>query len=169
MIAGGAILGIIASLTSIWAILKIDRFEELAERAKSWKLSIALSNPRNGTPVFGSTLRIFGQIEFRIAAADDEFKARINLSLSKEKIDLVPYVRPISESKWWWAQPMPFIHQDGSFEGLVFIGEKQFTGQVEYQVIILAVPKGTSPEGSRSVNLPFFYAASNAITLTRVQ
>ena len=170
VIAAGALLGIVASLISIWTILRVDRLEHLVARAKHWKISIHLSEPQNGSETVGYIVRLRGNVDFRIAATHDESNPMINLSLSKEKVDIVPLVRPLSEAKYWWTQSSPVVRQDGTFEGSVFLGEKGGADiAIEFQVIALAVPKGSSLEGTKLTNLPFFYAASNTITVKRIR
>ena len=113
---------------------------------------------------------IAGLVDLRTTAAEVESPPPMNLVLGDKNVELVPFVRPLSEAKWWWAQATPLVHRDGTFEGSVFIGEKRGSGVgVNFQIAVLAVPKGSITEGDRLTNLPFSYATSNVVTVRRIR
>jgi hypothetical protein len=166
----GLILGIIASIISIWTFLRIGQIEEHARKARDWIIILELSEPPNGSEISGHVARIAGTADFRATAAQVQSSPKVNLSLQENRVDLVPFVRPLSEAKWWWAQSIPVVRQDGGFEGSVFLGEQGGAGiGIDFQVVILAVPKGSVSEGNKFLNLPFSYAASNTVTVKRVR
>lgn len=167
--ATGLLLGIVASIISIVTFLRVDKIEELVRRAKDWKIVLDLSEPQNGAEMTGPVIRIAGRTDFRTTAIEVESNPRVNLALAQNQVELVPFVRPVSEAKWWWVQPSPVVRQDGSFEGSVFIGESGGAGiGIKFQIVVLAVPKGSVREGDKLVNLPFSYAASNIVTVKRI-
>lgn len=172
--AAALLLGLFVSIVSILAFFKVgeveDDLEALITEAKKWQVTISLAEPQNGTKVEGFVTRIAGSVDLRTTAAEVKSPPSMNLALQDKRVELVPFVRPLSESKWWWAQADPVIRQDGGYEGSVFIGEKTRAGiGVDFQLIVLAVPQGTVTEGDRVSNLPFFYAASNTVTIRRVR
>jgi hypothetical protein len=165
----GVVLGIIASVISIWTFLKVDRLEKIAEEAKNWTCSIVLEEPKSGIEVFGFAVRIAGKIDLRIAANENQERQKINLTMYQKKIYLVCFVRPISvQTCQWYLQPMPVIYQDGSFDGLAFLSDKDVgKGGIEHQIIVLAVPRHTLAEIFEHKNLPFYFAASNIASVRR--
>jgi hypothetical protein len=128
--------------------MKIDNIEELARQAREWKIAINLSQPQERSEISGSAVPIAGKADFRVTAAQVDTVPTVNLTLEQNKVELVPFVRPISDAKWWWTQASPAVRQDGSFDGVIQIGEKG----LEYQVIVLAVRKGSVAEGDKLIN-----------------
>jgi len=167
------ILGLLAAIVSILAYFKVgevqDDLEALISEAKGWQVTISLAEPQNGTRVEGFVTRIAGSVDLRATAAEMKSPPTMNLALQDKHVELVPFVRPLSEAKWWWAQAGPVVRQDGGYEGSVFIGERTGAGiGVDFQIIVLAVPQGSVTEGDRVSNLPFSYAASDTVTVRRV-
>lgn len=164
----GLVLGIVSSVISIRSATKINQIEGLARQARDWKITIELTEPKEGLKVSSHVAKIAGKATFQATAANDQSNPSVNLILEENQVELVPFVKPLSESKWWWVQAGPVVHQDGAFDGTVFDGERDGAGiGVEFQIVILAVPKGTISEGDKLVNLPFSYAASNVVTVKR--
>lgn len=168
------VLSILASSVAILAYLEArgarKDLKALIEEGKKWEVSLRLLEPADRAEVFGYVTRIAGSIEFRTTAVEVQSPSKVNLALEEKNVELVPVVRPLSEAKWWWVQASPLVRQDGTFEGSVFIGEKTGIGiGVEFQLAVLAVPKGSMSEGARLVNLPFSYVASNTVTVRRAK
>ncbi len=167
----GVILGLFASTISVATFFKVDRLEKYFWEAHGWKVSLDLSEPATGAEIGGYITRIAGSVDLRATAMDAESPPRMNLAMREHKVALVPFVKPLSEAKWWWAQPSPLVHEDGSFEGSVFIGEREGDGAgIEFQIVVLAVPMGSVSEGDRVVNLPSSnLATSNVAVVKRVK
>lgn len=167
----GVMLGLFAAIISIVTFLKVDRLEEYFREARGWKVTLSLSEPTTDAEINGYITRIAGTVDFRASATDAESPPKMNLALREHKVALVPFVKPLSEAKWWWAQRSPVVHEDGSFEGSVFIGEPDGDGVgIEFQIVVLAVPMGSVSEGDRVVNLPSSnVATSDLVTVKRVK
>jgi hypothetical protein len=163
----GAIFGIFASGISIYNFGKINYIESIFKISES--LEINLSEPKDGTEVSSRATRITGRINLKTSADDNNLPSGVHSLLARHKIELVPFVKPLSEEKFWWAQSSPVVQQNGIFTGSVFLGEERNGVGNDFQIIVLAVPKGTTPEGSRILNLPFNSTASNTITVKRVR
>ncbi|MCK4946956.1 MAG: hypothetical protein KAQ99_07835 [Candidatus Aureabacteria bacterium] len=168
--SSGLILGIFASIISIYTFLRVKRVEKLASMAKNWIINVKLSEPENGAEVSGYIVKISGNVDFRTTAAQVESNSRVNLALQEKQVELVPFVKPLSHVKWWWAQSKPVVSQDGRFEGGIYIGEKEGAGiGVDFQIVVLALPNKAVKEGCKFVNLPFYYTASDILTVKRVR
>jgi hypothetical protein len=159
------ILGILANIVALFAFLQARKTNEnlkaFIEEGKQWELSIKLLQPANGSSVVGYVTRVVGSVDIRTTAAEMSSPPKMNLALQNKKVELVPFVRPLSEAKWWWVQASPVVRQDGSFEGSVFIGESSGAGVgVDFQIVVLAIPKGSVTEGDKLSNLPFSYGVS---------
>ncbi len=166
----GIILGIIASVISIWTFLKVDRLEKFAEEAQHWTFTIRLQEPKSGVEVSGFAVRVVGKIDFSITASDTKVQQKINLTMYQKKICLVCFVRPVSrQTSVWYMQSMPVTYQDGSFEGLALLSDKNVgSGGIEHQIIVLAVPSLTLLDVFEHKTLPFYLAASNIISVRRI-
>lgn len=169
--SAGVVLGIIASVISIWAFLKVDRLEQIAEEAQYWELTIELEERMIGIEVFGLAIRYAGKIDFRTTANESTAGRKINLTMYRKKIDILCFVRPVfKQTCAWYLQSMPVIYQDGSFEGLAFISDKEVGGAgIEHQIIVLAVPRYTFSEEFEHKNLPFYFAASKIASVRRTK
>lgn len=165
----GVVLGIIASVISIWTFLKVDKLEKIVEEAQHWAITIDLEDPKSGIEVFGFAVRVVGKIDLRTTANETKARQKINLTMYQKKIHLVCFVRPIyRQSCAWYLQPMPVIYQDGSFDGLAFLGDKEVGGGViEHQIIVLTVPRHALSEVFEHKDLPFYFAASKIVSVKR--
>lgn len=162
-------LGIVSNVVGVWAHIEArqvrDDLETLLE-SKNWELSLKLEEPVEGSQVSGYVTRIAGAANFRTTAVATNTK--INLLLEEKRIALVPLVRPLS-GKWWWVQARPLVLPDGSFEGTVFVGDKESGADSEFQLTVLAVRKRSVSEGDRFAELPFFYTATKTVTIRRLR
>ena len=164
------LVGVIASIITIVTWLKVDHIEDLARAARDWEIALVLSEPQPGTEISDFVIRLTGKVDFCVMAAQVESNSRVNLTLKENRVELVTCVKPLSEAKWWWVQTNPVVREDGHFEGSAFIGERMGTSKgVEFQIVVLAVPRGSMCEGDRHINLPFYYAASNVVNVKRGQ
>lgn len=168
------VLSILSSFLAIWAFIEARSarkgLQAFIEEGRKWRLSLTLKEPTDRAEIAGYVARIAGLVDFRTTATEVVSAPKLNLVLEEKHVKLVPFVKPLSEAKWWWAQANPLVREDGSFEGSVFIGDKAGAGVgVEFQLAVLAVPKGSVSEGDRLVNLPFSYSASNMVTVRRVR
>jgi hypothetical protein len=167
----GVLLGLFASTISLVTFFKVDRLEEYFKKAEGWKVNLNLAEPTTGAETNGYMARIAGTVDFRATATEVESPPKMNLALREHKVALVPFVKPLSEANRWWAQPSPVVHEDGSFEGSVLIGDREGQGVgIEFQVVVLAVPMGSVSEGDRVVNLPpGNVGTSNVVIVKRVK
>jgi hypothetical protein len=166
----GLILGIIASVNSLWNSWKINQVAHRVQIAKGWRITINLKEPENHSEVRSYVLKIKGHVDFQTTATEAVSSPKVSLALSENDVELIPFVRPFSEAKWWWVQSIPVVGQDGSFESSVFVGERSGVGiGIEFQIVVLAIPRKSVSEGDKLVNLPFYYATSNIVTVKRIQ
>lgn len=118
--------------------------------------------------MIGYVIRIAGKMDRYTTAAETISDHKVNLILVKGKVELRPFVRPLSEAKWWWAQPNLIVKQDGSLEGSVFLGERGGKGSsIQFQIVVFAVPRDSYSKGGKLVDTPLSYAASNSIIVKR--
>lgn len=158
----GLILSIISSIIAISAYVKVDRLEDLARRAKDWKIAVNVSEPKNKAEISGDAVMIVGKGDLRTTAAQVESSPAVNLVLEENRVELVPFVRQMSENNSWAVQPKSVVRQDGGFDGVIVLGDRGY----EYQIIVLAVPSG-SVKGDQLMDLPFSYAVSNSVVVKR--
>lgn len=156
----GLLLSIISSIIGISAYVKVDRLEDLARRAKDWRIAVNLEPHK---PTSNIAVMVVGSGDLRTTAAQAESSPAVNLVLEENRVELVPFVRQVSEVKSWSIQPKLLVRQDGSFDGLILLGDKGY----EYQIVVLAVPSGLV-KGDQLMDLPFSYAASNSIIVRRI-
>jgi hypothetical protein len=159
----GVILGIIASVISIWTFARIDRLSDLIEKARSWKLKLQIIEPIDGYQTSEKVLRVIGHVNFQATAVDSQSVSKVNLLLHQNEIDIVCYVRPMSKNEVWYLQQPPIIDQNGHFECLVFLESSTHEFSINHQLVVLAVPRGQIPTGNRHPSLPLYYAPSNVI------
>jgi hypothetical protein len=158
------VLGLVASIIAIWTFLKVDRLEDVARRAKDWRIAVNLSEPKNTSEIFSIAVMAVGKCDLRITAAQVESNPAMNLVLAENRVELVLFVRQVSKAQPWSVQSKPLVGRDGAFDGLIFLGDKGY----DYQIVVLAVPSG-SVKDKQLTELPFSFAASNSVVVKRVQ
>jgi len=162
----GAIFSILAFLLSAVAFIRVDRLEELFDKIGPLEVQLSLSEPEDGTEVEHYVIEIAGQIT--VAAHEPVSSLDVNLTLAERDIDIVPLVRPLSEANLWWAQTKPVIDRKGYFQGSVNVGDKDGRGVGEdFQIVVIAVPRGAISQGDTFRDLPTFGAASRIVTVKR--
>lgn len=143
--------------------MKVDRLEDVVRRAKEWKLDVKIDPPQaSETP--NNAILITGTGDLRTTAAQMESGPAVNLVLEENRVELVPFVRQVSNKTSWAVQSKLLVRQGGYFDGVVFLGDEGY----QYQIVVLAVPSG-SVEIGQLEELPFSYAASNSVVVKRVR
>lgn len=167
--AFGLILGIVASVLSIWAFLRVGSLSKFIDEAQSWAISIEITKPQNEKHTSGFVVRISGKVKFRTTANESKSNVKTNLALHIKKIEVVQFVRPILKAECvWYLQSKPIVYQDGSFEGLAFLSDENIDDLgIEHQIITIAVPKGIINDHLKYKELPFYIAASNIVSITK--
>lgn len=167
-------LGISSLIVSIAGYWRSDQIQKMNRAEKNWETALNITEPPDGADISGRVLNVSGRAIFRSPVQDIESKVKVNFALYQHQVELVPFVRPLSESSpdvnRWWVQPGPTVNQNGSFSGTIFVGnnEPADIGK-KFQIVILAIPKKSVSEGDTFVNLPFSYVASNIITVKKIQ
>ena len=160
-----AVLSIISFCFSIYCYITVDRFEKMIIEFVLLEMDVSLTEPLDKAPVSNHVIDINGQIRIKLPSPTTD----INLDLARRNIDVVPMVRPLSETNLWFVQTRPNIHKDGSFQGSVNIGDKEGRGiGVNFQIVVIAVPKGTIKQGQTFSDLPRG-ATSKTITVRRIR
>ena len=153
---------------SVYSHLRIDKFQKMIDDIRPLEMDIALERPQDGFEVSDYVVEIGGQV--RIKSTAHPSRSDINLEIAKRNIDIVPMVRPLSETNVWFAQTKPIIGRDGSFQGSAYIGDKKGRGiGVTFQIVVVAVPKGTVRQGDTFRDLSVYGASSRVVTVKRVQ
>lgn len=169
----GFVLGLVASVISIWTVVKADRIEDIAKlavEAGKWVIKPKIIEPEEGTEVSGVVVRIVGNIEFRTAATDTLQSNNVNLMLHQNQVELVCYIRPLSKNNFWYLQSKPLIEQNGRFECLGFIEHNESgTSGIKHQIVALIIPKKYISKNFRNSDLPFYYASSNIVVVKSVR
>lgn len=163
IIALSVVLGIFASVISIWTFSKIGDLRDLIDRAHNWNLKLQITEPSDGHRTSDRVLRVIGYVNFQASATDIGSETKINLLLEENEIDVVCYIHPLSQNEVWYLQHAPIIDQNGRFECLVFLNSNNPDLCVGHQLVALAVPRGQIASGTRHPSLPFYYAPSNVI------
>ena len=165
----GLVLGIISSLIAITAFIKAKKVESKIGPAKEWKIELLITRPMDGSELKGHLCDLSGRVEFLTSALQYDGNPRINLFLEENKVDIFPIVQPLAEGTYWWVQPKPLIHQNGEFDGSIFIGDNKGNGiGIVFHIAVVAVPKGTIKKGDKLKEAPFSYASSTIVKATRL-
>lgn len=160
-----ALISIASACISIYSYLYIDRFEKMITEFVLLEMDVSLTKPQDNYEVSNHVVDVNGQIHIKSVLPT----TNINLDLARRNIDIVPMVRPLSETNTWFAQTRLNIYKDGSFQGSANIGDKEGKGiGVNFQIVVIAVPKGTIRQGQSFHDLPHG-ATSRIITVRRIQ
>jgi hypothetical protein len=163
-----AVLSIAAIIVSAMTYLKVDRLQRLFEEIRPLELEISLIEPESGAEIRGYVTEVEGQIT--LARRDSDQDIDVNLTLAQRDIDVVVLVRPLSEANLWWAQTKPAIDRKGYFQGSANIGDKEGRGVgIDFQIIVIAVPRGAIAQGDTFRDLPTYGAASRMVTVRRIE
>ncbi len=166
----GAILGLISSLIAILMYLKLRKAKEFIQKSRHWLITINITNPMDNSEHKDYVLEISGKFDFLVSAMDVVQFHNLNLALIENQIELVPIVKPLSDSKYWWIQSSLIVDQDGNFKGSVFLGEKSGAGRgIKFHIVVLAIPKKSVSEGKTMINPPVSYGVSQIITVKRIE
>jgi len=133
------------------------------ETAARVRLSLELEEPADGTTAQGWRVPWRGRVVLR---APDGAPARV---LERHDIAIVPLVRPRGKDPRWWVQGEARLRSGGRLEGDLALGEPQGRGVgVVYDVLIVAVPRGSARRGDVLAQLPFTYATSQVVAVRRL-
>jgi hypothetical protein len=171
--SGIAAIGLIASCIGIHEWWHQHRLVSLIDRGRGLLLGVQLAEPSQGLEVHGDMTSVTGRLDIKVMAADvlqaQSISAQdINVRLEQRELEVVPFVRPLSEAKWWWAQAVPHVESDGTVHGYVYVGDKTNGRGIKYELRLLVVPKDSVTEGEKSTALPFAYASSKPVVIQRV-
>lgn len=162
-----ALLSIASIVISVYSYFTVDKYRKMFEAIQPLEMDIAIDKPQDGAQVSHCVTEITGQI--RIKLGYQSTRTDVNLEIAKRNIDIFPLVRPMSEANTWFAQTKPLIGSDGSFQSSVNIGDKEGRGiGMNFQIAVIAVPKGTIHQGDTFRDLPPYGASSKVITVRRI-
>jgi len=163
-----AVLSIAAICLAVYNNLKVDRLQQHFEAIKPLKMEISISKPEDGSEIRDFVTEVSGQIIIK-SPDNTAQKTETNITIAEKGIEVFPLVRPLSEANIWYAQTKPSINKDGIFTGSVNIGDKEGRGiGVRFQIVMLAVPKGTIRQGDTFRDLPPYGCASKTVTVRRI-
>jgi hypothetical protein len=172
----GSILTIISFIILMVTLIKVDRIEELVGTSKNWIMSLKINEPRDGTeiPKKEKVIKIAGKFEFYTTAAEAQNKGPVNLIMHQNSVDLICYIRLFSQNSSnqnkYHRQSEIIVNQNGNFEGLITLGNlKEDDLETRVQIIVLAVPKKSIPEGLIHVELPLYLEASKVVVVKRIR
>jgi hypothetical protein len=163
----GTIAGIVGLILSVWALVQVGEVTDLVERAAQWRrLELTLSEPANGSQLKTHLVDVRGTISY------EPFReppvSSVRLQLASSQIEVVSMVRPIAEPLRWWPQPEPAIADDGGFNATVRVGRPApETDGGRYEIIVLAVPRGSISRTDTYEVLPAHYAESPILRVSR--
>ena len=161
------LLSIIAVVISVVSYLRVDHIQQMMDEIEPLEIEIRIQKPENHTEIFHYVVEVTGQISLKHDLGRKGI-TDVNIELSRRKIDLIPFVRPLSEANLWYAQTRLAIGRNGYFQGSVNLGTKEGDGVgIDFQIVILAVPINTVSQGRTYRDLPPYGSASRIITVTR--
>lgn len=165
----GIFFGIFAALISIYTFLKVDNISNFVELSRNWRLEIEITEPKDDTEITGQILKVAGRINFQTSANITGNHPNVKLALYQNKLEIVAFVRPISVYDSWYRQEDLIVHQDGSFEGAVLVGNKEDQNDIlEAEIAVLVVPSGSISKKLQQNTLPFYVAISNIVNVSRL-
>lgn len=127
------------------------------------RLRIEIWTPRSGEHATTWVVPLSGRV-----VPADESAGMAREALDRDQIAIVPLVRPLVNGTQWWVQERPKIHPDGTVEGALSLGDQQGLGVgIAFEVVIVAVPRGSLLRGEKLSELPLSYASSERIVLRR--
>ncbi len=164
-----AILGILGFGLSVYALVRVDRLDDLVARANRWSmLSITLDRPADSLAQSGHLLDIAGAVHFVQGA--HPATSSLRLQLLANQIQIVPMIRPHAEPLRWWPQDEPALGDDGRFAGTVRVGRLDTrTDTGLYEVVLLAVPTNSIASTETYAFLPPHYAESRVVRIRRIE
>lgn len=163
-----SVLSIVAIVISCYNYFAIDRIQQHLVDIKPLMLEISITKPEEMAKLSGSVINIEGQIT--MGNITDNPNNDVCIGLAQRKIDIVPLVRPLSETNLWYAQTKPAINRNGHFDSSVNLGDNKGHGiGIDFQILVLAVPKGSINQGMIFRDLPPYGNASRMITVRRIK
>ena len=161
-------IAIVSAAISVRTYLATSALREHIEAIAPLGLRIAISSPDKETPVKNFVVELKGQVSIQ-PTYNSLNRPDVNLELLAREVELIPFVRPLSGAGVWYAQTKPSIAPDGSFTGSIYLGESNGPGEnMDYQVVVCALPAGTVQEGDKYPDLPASGSASPLIKVHRV-
>lgn len=168
-----AIFSTIACILSIFTFIisrvNEDKLQKLIDKVGPVNIEISILSPKDGSEIVNYVAGISGKIIFK-SLLDNNAKKDVILEFANKGIDIIPLVRPLSEANIWYAQTKPAITKEGDFHGSINIGDKEGRGiGINYQIIVIAVQKGTIKQGHTFRDLPAYLSAAGIITIKRIR
>lgn len=133
---------------------------------KAGSLRIQIAEPLPGDEADGPELPLIGFVDAVGEKAAPP--AATSLLYQQAGIELVAFVRPLVEPTVWWVQPRLRLSGDGSFEGTLSLGDEHGAGAgLEFEIQVLALPRGTFAPGDQLGSAPSGYSTSRTVRIKR--
>ncbi|MBM4185527.1 MAG: hypothetical protein FJ207_15125 [Gemmatimonadetes bacterium] len=164
-------LSLAAWATAGWTYLRVEGLEaekRWARNVEDLRISLEIVEPTNQSEAHGAELRIGGNVSVahtRDAPSPDS----VEQILTQSEIEIVPIARALGYPTQWWVQMRPMVRPDGRFDGVVWVGEPNGVGVgLDFEIVVLAVPRGSLQKGETVAEIPLNYATSSPISVKRV-